>query len=381
MASHWTYEDIAQTDQDLRQGDILFPTDNLRQVLGQLHPHFCDPKYVGFMVITQCCDLVRRRHGEARRCSTDHISLSVIRDFDTVIETFLDGVCDRVSAGVYFQRSKAVAHNLIMRILNQNEQALGLFYLHNDLDATGISENAVALLRVTVSLRARDNYGILQEARRCSLHAAFRNKVGWIAGNLYSRVGTPDWSEQENGDSQLKELIGTLLNCEQYAWVHESSVRAARDKGVSFENLSREMILDALEENKPEPLKDQIANEAGNVAEQLLSSLSAAIAGSVSYGFATQFALAGITVSPDDIKQHLSSVLQAIPDNIAATVAQDIIEGKNLNGADPQDLASSFQEYLKKAIEEQVQGLPRKLRNRLSNNSLLARAVDKEDAF
>jgi hypothetical protein len=379
VASHWTYEDVAQSDEDLKQGDILFPTDELREVLGQVHPHFCDPKYLGFMVVTQCCDLVRR--GETNRCSTDHISLSVIRDFDTLIETFLDGVCDRVSAGVYLHQSKALAHNLIIRILNQNEQALGLFYLHHDLDTTGISENAVALLRVTVSLRAGEHYETLVKARRCSLRPAFRNKVGWIAGNLYSRVGTPDWSEQENGNSQLKKLVGTLLDCEQYKWVQESEVLAATQNEVNFENLTREEILHALKENKPEPLKNRIANEANKVAEKLLSDLPAAIAGSVSVGFATQFAQAGITLSPDDIKQHLSSVLGAIPDGIAATVAQNIVEGKDLNGIDPQHFVSSFQGPLKDAIEKHVQDLPHKLRSRLLNNPILARAIDREEAL
>jgi hypothetical protein len=62
MPAHWTYEDF-RDDSDLFQGDILEPTEDLRSILGQVHPHFLHPKYTGFLLITQSCDLVRRKVG------------------------------------------------------------------------------------------------------------------------------------------------------------------------------------------------------------------------------------------------------------------------------------------------------------------------------
>ena len=58
---HWTYAQERAVDRDcLQQGDILERKDELVQVLKQVHPHFADPKYVHFIVLTQSCDLYFR---------------------------------------------------------------------------------------------------------------------------------------------------------------------------------------------------------------------------------------------------------------------------------------------------------------------------------
>ena len=174
MVLHWTYENIERDDDDLKQGDIIFPTDKLRQVLRQAYSYFDDSRCLGFLVVTQCCDLVNRG---TKLCKSDYISLAVIQDLETLIATVLDKVCNKVSERVYSTDSKAAAHDLVTRIFNQNEQAFGLFYLHPD-EAVKIAEEAVALLRVTVTLPTLDHYKILQEARCGRLLPEFRNKLG-----------------------------------------------------------------------------------------------------------------------------------------------------------------------------------------------------------
>jgi len=44
---HWTYAEILEGS-DLQQGDVLQPTDELRGLFGEVHKHFCDPKYLAF---------------------------------------------------------------------------------------------------------------------------------------------------------------------------------------------------------------------------------------------------------------------------------------------------------------------------------------------
>ncbi len=61
--------------------------------------------------------------------------------------------------------------DLLRRLLNQNEQALGLFYLHQDHEA-GVFENSVAFLRVTIAYK-RENYEILKDARKGRLDPNF----------------------------------------------------------------------------------------------------------------------------------------------------------------------------------------------------------------
>ena len=67
-------------------------------------------------------------------------------------------------AGVFRMNKKGKARELLERLLDQNEQALGLFYLHSDSDL-GIGDPSVAYLRITVALKT-DHYPILQGARK-----------------------------------------------------------------------------------------------------------------------------------------------------------------------------------------------------------------------
>jgi hypothetical protein len=161
MAVHWTYEKIASVDDSLMQGDILWPTEDLKDLFARVHPHFCDSKYIAFIVITQSCDLVRR---DGKGCRADYINLAVIRELESCLSQFFDNVCERVAAGVYLQRSKAQAQQLLERVVNQNEQALGLFYLHPDVDTVGIADYAVALLRISVAFR-KEHYDLLRRAK------------------------------------------------------------------------------------------------------------------------------------------------------------------------------------------------------------------------
>ena len=60
MALHWTYCTFDPSS-DLQQGDILSRTDELLAVLKNVHSYFCDERYLAFIVVTQSCDLVRRK--------------------------------------------------------------------------------------------------------------------------------------------------------------------------------------------------------------------------------------------------------------------------------------------------------------------------------
>jgi len=103
MASHWTYERIEKDDSPLMQGDVLWPSAELRCLFKEVHPHFCDPKYIAFIITTQSCDLVRRN---GRPCKADYINLAVIRDLESCLSQFLDAVCEKVSPGVYLRGSR-----------------------------------------------------------------------------------------------------------------------------------------------------------------------------------------------------------------------------------------------------------------------------------
>ncbi len=202
---HWTYAETAGGE--LAQGDILLPNDRLRAALEQVHGWFVDPKYLGFLVLSQSCDLIRR---EGEPCKTPYITIAAIRPLRQVLLQLLRQQCTCISDRYFLSSEKGKASDFLTRIINQNETALGLFYLHPEAKV-GIAEESVALLRVSIALRSREHYDTLLSARTGGLQAEFVNKLGWLCGNLFSRVGVTDWTESQERVDQAKKLVGDLL--------------------------------------------------------------------------------------------------------------------------------------------------------------------------
>ena len=269
MPIHWTYEEFSP-ESDLFQGDVLEPTQKLRSILREVHPHFLDPKYIAFLLVTQSCDLVLRKGTP----TTKYLNVAVVRPVTSVLHDFLGHVCRTVADGVYLQESKGEAHRLLDRLFNQNEQALGLYYLHPDAEA-GIAEPSVALLRVTVTLRV-EHYEIVKDARRGRLRPEFRSKLGWLVGNLYSRVGTEDWSEPPDRKKDLQKLVRECLDSRDApngpVWIPESWVMAARDRGVQIEQIERAKLPDVLRTVKPPSPKEQIIEQTLCILKEVVPS-------------------------------------------------------------------------------------------------------------
>lgn len=272
MSRHWTYESF-DAQGDLGQGDILEPSDELRSVLGRVHPHFLDDKYIGFVLVTQSCDLVRRHGGN---CGTRYLNIVVVREMEGVLHALLGQVCKAVSKGVYTRESKGEARRLLERLFNQNEQALGLFYLHPDADV-GIGAPSVALLRVGVALKAQ-HYEVCLRARRGRLTTEFRAKLGWLVGNLYSRIGTQDWSCPSDRGQELHRLTKLALDGTgqdaKPVWVPEAHVQVALRKGVDPSSLNTQALLEALKAHAPPPLKMQAISRVKEVLKGLIPDLS-----------------------------------------------------------------------------------------------------------
>jgi hypothetical protein len=265
---HWTYAACAP-ESDLDQGDFLSPTPALTEVLHTVHPHFCDAKYLGFIVATQSCDLVRRSGGPP---SASYISIAAVRSLRQVLPRLLRQELTPLApdVAVFPTGAKREAKRLLARILDQNETALGLFYLHEDADLR-LGESAVAFLRVKVALRA-DHYGVLLKARAGCLIPEFRAKLGWLIGNLYSRAATRDWSDTSDGPRRREAIIDAYLKDDRTlgpAWIEDSVVEAAQAAGP-IDGKDVATVCEQLERHKPTPKVEQIADLAAREALRVL---------------------------------------------------------------------------------------------------------------
>lgn len=371
MQLHWTYETPPDENEDLRQGDIIFPSEDLRRVMREMHPALDNPKYLGFIVITQCCDLVRRRHS---KCKAEFINLAVIQDLFALVESLLDGFCEKIGPRVYKKGSRLQAEQLITRILNQNEQAIGLFYLHPD-EVLGIGSEAVALLRVSVPLRSEDFYDIIRFSRRGRLGPEFRNKLGWLVGNLYSRVGTPDWTEKANGEATFREISDKFLDSAQFSWVDDACVNHVVRKGVSLQDRSHEEIISILEENMPDPPNIRVAKISQTCLQKILDTMPLAIVASMSEKLRSKSQSSEDPSRANELSEifriTLQEVLSELPTDIANKVISRTTDENNHDKKKSQYTNDQWQEALEAAIREEMLGLSNKFYNRLVNSRIL----------
>jgi hypothetical protein len=224
---HWTYEEFSQAS-DLEQGDILACTPEIRTILSTVHPHFSGPKYLGFTVATQSCDLVRRPE-----LKSPYVTIATIRSLRDVLPQLLQRVVQPIAPGVFRAGDRYEAEKFLARLFDQNEQAQGLFYLHPDA-AVQLGEPSVSFLRVTVTLRA-EHYDTLVAARTGRLSSAFRAKYGWLLGNLYSRAATPDWHDHPGGAGEIDALTDRYLSDDgRSLWIADPLVNSGLQAGVKL---------------------------------------------------------------------------------------------------------------------------------------------------
>lgn len=379
MELHWTYEEVLNPDEDLRQGDILRPNPELYALLKSSYPEFSDLKYIGFMVTTQCCDLVRRK-GEL--CKADFITVAVAQNLDTVIDGFLESICPKVTDKVYLQKNKIEATQLLHRIFNQNEQALGLFYLEPSLeDNMGIWAEAVVFLRNTITF-PRDHYKLLVNARAGRITSEFRNKVGWLVSNLYSRIGTKDWAEMGQ-EKALNEKILRFLDRTPHSWIDESWVRfAQKEANQEFDGLTTEEVINLLEQHKPQPFKERIGAEAATTLNKLIEALPKSVAGNAVNSIADLFSSQGFTVTRSAVRNTISDGLKETFHTLVVQLAKDMSD-RLLLDAGVLDVTSDFRDQLQSELEYKLyqawNELPNKLSTRLTNSQILKAAVDKAD--
>ena len=136
-----------------------------------------------------------------------------------------------------------------------------------------MATRSVALLRVKFSLRS-EHYKILQQSRRLGLSDPYASKLGWLVGNLYSRVATPDWEDQESKKNaskvQAKKILDVVTLASGENWVSgrelEAKLGEHQDKIEQFEPRSFKTKLSDLAYESPSELA---VKEAAKIAETL----------------------------------------------------------------------------------------------------------------
>lgn len=204
---HFTYKPEPDMG-TLCQGDVLEITEELSMVLKNVHPYFLNEQYKFFMVLSQSCDLVRRN---GKSCKTPYITLAAVRSYSDFLEKmFLKGkYAEKVDELLLMdEKNKDRAYQLVERVYNNTEPEY--FFLYKE-EALEFPESMVAYLKVSIALKSNEHYDKCLNAKRIELTDEFKAKLGWLVGNMYSRVGTADWGGVMS-DQSRKDMLNNDLN-------------------------------------------------------------------------------------------------------------------------------------------------------------------------
>ncbi|MFC1661555.1 hypothetical protein ACFL3S_08915 [Gemmatimonadota bacterium] len=228
---HFTYEEDPDRA-NLRQGDIIHRTEMVDEILREVHPHYHDkPDYRFFIVLTQSCDLLRRDGP----CNARYITIAAVRPVDLAIKRFIQslqydeiekelGFCDE---GRY-QRFR----DFLESLLNNN---VGQYFFLREEPDEGLVGDHCAFLHLSIALKADLHYPTLLDGKILELKVPFQHKLGYLVGQLYSRIATEDWAPDNLTEEQFQEEVKRRAHLfrEEVEWlprpVHKRVLKALRE--------------------------------------------------------------------------------------------------------------------------------------------------------
>lgn len=253
---HFTY---SSPDLDnLQQGDVLKKTPELLNLIREIHPHYANDSYLYFQVLTQSCDLVRRKGGI---CKSRYITLAAVRSLDFVIKRAIEKFSDRLVLDGKILCSNSYKNQLqdfINKLFNNNDT--NHFFLNAEPDL-GFLEDCCTHLHLSISIRAYEHYEVCLKSKVLELEENFRAKLGWLVGNLYSRVGTEDYVPTKiPTQKEFEKFIDEKMNS-HVGWIPKDDFQEFKNLSAGGESLEKVKALVSERKNKKrEALFEQLAN-------------------------------------------------------------------------------------------------------------------------
>lgn len=205
----------------LTQGDVIKKTPEVVERIRQAHQYYSDaPHYTHFVVLTQSCDLVKRR----QEFKAPYITVAAARPLRKTMSEFLETNArplDGAEFKFHLNSLQNKARQLLERHLNNTEPE---YFFLPQAGHPEIQEDLVVFLRLTIALR-KEHYDVLAQAKIAELDDVFQAKIGWLKGNIYSRVATPDLEERGTNAAEIKkQFFETYIPKDSTVWL--SSLQA-----------------------------------------------------------------------------------------------------------------------------------------------------------
>lgn len=271
---HFTYDSNIDKE-NLCQGDILAKTEDLVRVISEVHPHYARPEYTHYQIISQTCDLVRR--GSSKKCATRYITLAAVRSLSTVIQRAIEeaagkGIIQIGDTQFCSDRHKDKVKSVVTSLLNNNDNSH--FYLEKCVE-NGIDQHSCTFLRLSIAIKSELHYDTCLNAKLLQLDQVFQSKLGWKIGNLYSRVGTPDYVPAVLNQQEFNELVNNLVDSE-VGWIESNIFQLFKQARVDSPDLNNPteyiqlatQLLKDKTEKLADTLVDRLSKKVGLTHEQ-----------------------------------------------------------------------------------------------------------------
>lgn len=249
---HFTYTSELDSE-SLCQGDVLEKTQELQELLNDVHPHYCRDEYTHFQVLTQSCDLVLR--GQA--CSARYITIAAVRSLDTVIRREVEKqasgkLCEFDGDLLCSDKTRERLSQFVTSLINNNSKEH--FFLRA-VPESGLDSDRCTFLYLSIAIKA-EHYHKCLRAKIIQLDDVFQSKLGWLVGNLYSRVGTPDyWPTAISEKRDFNDLVQNLLEG-QLVWVPQRIFRDVKE------------LADQNSDEEPNASLEEVFEKADKLAEE-----------------------------------------------------------------------------------------------------------------
>ncbi len=209
----------------LLQGDLLVRNELLKSVLAQAHSYYAEaPDYQHYIVLTQSCDLVRRR---GKPPKSRYITLAAARPLSIVVDRFTARhrfTLEEFPVPLCNKISEIRARQLLERLIHNTED--GFFFLRKDSHPE-LVEDLCVFLPLSVAVRS-EHYDQCLAAKIGQMEDIFSARVGWLVGNMYSQVGTPDLEEKIADAEEYKERFYVEALFDKTAWLSAQQFRRLR---------------------------------------------------------------------------------------------------------------------------------------------------------
>jgi len=264
MASHFIYCDRFDRTQ-LLQGDVLKRDPELINVLQKYHGYYADREnYRYFIILTQSCDLIKRND---KPPSSPYITIAAVRPMEEALRR------EAKKHQEWWQEPERVIDEKIReklifflnRLLNNNSP--DYFYLHEEL-SFGIDGRSCAFLALSVAIKS-EHYDLCLKAKIAQLTEEFSIKLGWLVGNMYSRVGTTEWDQHYGQGAADKEALNILKN--NFVTFPKDTIREGikeLEKGKSLNEYAPKDIFDHIKATKIIPKSSQFKRRVGEVLSE-----------------------------------------------------------------------------------------------------------------